>query len=802
MEFQYIRIILDKVKKKLSEFEKVILISGKECSGKSYILGNLMEFYKRDKTILFLKAVSTPENLEYGVFLTSLSKIGKNKYQPLSIITKLASEKNKIVGMISELLVNYKKNQLKYQLFSFPEIEIDILNRIFSVCKNNELLILADDIDKWDSESRKLLKKLIALQKDVKCCLPSETTILLTASNTDDLHLEPNQCLCLEIECDLSYYSFAQEAKVMGISGDFIIHELYDITKGNIGLISNIRDYIDLSSLNGTEALYKQLFQILEKRVISSGKISKEAISTLQTATVIGKEFNLLFLNKLLEQSIGTLGAYMEIGCEEKLVMRVDNANYFAFSTDTIYNFFVSKLNGRSKDCHYKFAKILEKISPYQFYQRYFHMSMSENISEAIPLLTVHCIRQCVDGCDPDDKLLETLKKYDNYWDVYQNVSYSMKNYQAGTGYTRYYNLIESSDLYVDPIVTIEKNYVLCLLKYRTGDAHDFNDAESILVEYFNEDIDFSQHIRVGILLFLLYCNRLSDYKKAEEVEKTITKQLQNACKNGAYLEKELKIIERLSPALYANEVAYLKTRRSLDYFEYRQMNYGKEYIMSLTNFLGVAMYVVGTTADLKLSWESLYLKACEGIEFLRNMFNTNIYGISKLINNYILIGIFSGNLTLQNGVALYDSLLSEPGHLSSRPLLECNRMILLFFSGSNVLESIKMLFQNTESQEYYHFIVGINYIHMLIVNNLYNEAELIFNKLNYLIPTISLVDEFYIKNHYNLLETIIDKKKQYSSVEEYCLFYENAICKEEIAYPDMWKKAWIFSDLQYWSEY
>ena len=193
MEFQYIRIILDKVKKKLSEFEKVILISGKECSGKSYILGNLMEFYKRDKTILFLKAVSTPENLEYGVFLTSLSKIGKNKYQPLSIITKLASEKNKIVGMISELLVNYKKNQLKYQLFSFPEIEIDILNRIFSVCKNNELLILADDIDKWDSESRKLLKKLIALQKDVKCCLPSETTILLTASNTDDLHLEPNQ---------------------------------------------------------------------------------------------------------------------------------------------------------------------------------------------------------------------------------------------------------------------------------------------------------------------------------------------------------------------------------------------------------------------------------------------------------------------------------------------------------------------------------------------------------------------------------------------------------------------------------
>mgnify|MGYP006990184280 CR=1 FL=1 len=88
-----------------------------------------------------MKAVSTPENLEYGVFLTSLSKIGKNKYQPLSIITKLASEKNKIVGMISELLVNYKKNQLKYQLFSFPEIEIDILNRSVDTAFKNKMVL-------------------------------------------------------------------------------------------------------------------------------------------------------------------------------------------------------------------------------------------------------------------------------------------------------------------------------------------------------------------------------------------------------------------------------------------------------------------------------------------------------------------------------------------------------------------------------------------------------------------------------------------------------------------------------------
>ncbi len=804
MEFKCISVTFRKIEELIGKLEKTILISGKECSGKSYLLRKLEESYKGTRVILSLATASTLENLEYGVFLASLTKVGEHRHQALSVATKLVGEKSKIVGLASELLMNYRKNQLKYQLFSFPEIEIDILNRIFGLCKKNKLLILADDVDKWDSESRKLLEKLIVLQKDVNCCLPSDTVLLLTANDTDDLGSGFTQCSHVEIQCELSYYSFAQEARVLSITDEHMMHELYDITKGNIGLISNIREYIDLASLTGTESLHKQLFQILDRRMASSVKMTEETLHTLQTATVIGKEFNLLYLHSLLEQSMETLNSYMEIGCEEKLVTKEESENTFFFSADTIYNFFVSKLNLRSKDYHYRFAKILEKISPYQFYQRYFHMNMSGNISEAIPLLTVHCIRQCVDGFNPDDKLLETLQKHDNYWNVYQNISHTMKNYRRGTEYKKYYDLIESSDVYVNSMVTIEQDYVLCFLKYRTGAVSDYHEIEAILAEYFNEKIDFSQHIRIGILLFLLYCNRLGDYEKAKKTEKTITRQIQKALENKADVEKELRIMERLSPALYASEVAYVKTKRSLNYFEYKRMNYGKEYIMSLTNFLGVAIYVVGSTADSTLSWESLYLKACEGIEFLDNTFNMNIYGIPKLINNYILVGIFSGNLSLQSGVALYDSLLSEPGHLPSKPLLECNRMMLVFFSESrsDVLEPMRILFQNNKSHEYYRFIVGINYLHMLIVNGFYREAELIFNELNYSIPTISMADELYIKSHYNLLKNIIEEKKQYSSVEEYRLFYEESIHQKEMLYPNAWEKACIFSDMQYWSEY
>lgn len=803
MDFKYIEVAFEKIQNQIEELEKTIIITGTECSGKSHLLKKLKKYYEKDRVILFLTPTSALENLEYGVFLSTLSKIGEyNQVTP--VITEIIKDKNKILGLVSDFLINYKKNRLQHQLFSFSEVEIEILNRISFISKKRELLILADDVEKWDSESKKLLGKLMALQSDINCNFSKDTVFVLATNDIDSLNININKYYHELINADLSYKSFSEEAKTINLSNNKIIHELYNITKGNIGLIANIKGYIDISSLTGTESLQKQLFKILDKRIDSSDKITKEILNALQTATIIGKEFNLYFLNKLIEEPIGILDYYMGLGCEEKFITKEAIQNHYSFSTDTLYNFFVSKLNGRSADCHYKFARILEKIAPYQFYLRYFHMKQSGNITEAIPLLTVHCIRQCVEEKKTSEELLNILHEHCNYWNVYQNISYSIKNYRNDNKYTQYYDSIESSDICVHPLVTVEKDYVLCLLKYRTGNINDFKEIEQTLTGYFYEETDFSQHIRIGLLLFLLYCNRLGDHENAKKIEKTITWQIQQEISNCEELQKEIRIIERLSPALYSNEVAYIKTKRSLDYFENKRIFYGKEYIMSLTNFLGVGMYVIGTTIDSTLSWESLFSKAYNGIEFLNNSFSMNIYGIPKLINNYILIGVFSKNITFQEGIELYDSLLLEKGHLPSKPLLECNKLLLEFANGKyqDIVKKMKILYDNSQNNEYYHFVIGLNYINILIVNSFYKEANKIFLELNYLIPTISKMDELYIKKHYYALNIILEQKVCFSSVKEYLQYFEKTISQENTPLPDIWKNANIYSDLQYWSEY
>ena len=181
-----------------------------------------------------------------------------------------------------------------------------------------------------------------------------------------------------------------------------------------------------------------------------------------------------------------------------------------------------------------------------------------------------------------------------------------------------------------------------------------------------------------------------------------------------------------------------------------------------------------------------------------------NIYGIPKLINNYILVGVLSKNITFQEGIELYDSLLLEKGHLPSKPILECNRLLLEFLDGKyqDIIEKMKILYKNSQNHEYYHFVIGLNYINILIVNNFYQEAEKIFLELNYLVPTISKMDEFYIKKHYNVLNILLEQKICFSSVDEYLQYFEKTIYQEKTPFPDIWKNANVYSDLQYWSEY
>ena len=807
VEFGYIKVAFDKVQDFIKDGKKILYIVGKECSGKSYLLDKLSKFYRDKKSILKLTSPSSLQNLEYGVFISALSKGHFYKGPIVTAISSYIGHKNDTAGLISDFIINYRSNSLEYLLPSLSETEIDILNRIALSNSDNELMILADDIDKWDSDSRNLLFKIIAIQNNIENVHFNNLQIVITAINDYQIDkLDKKDIVPYEINCDLSSSAFTKEAQNIGITDTNLISALFNVTSGNIGLVQNIKEYVDLSALKTTETIEKQLFKLLEQRIISSENITDEIYKNLQAASVIGKEFNILYLEKLTEASSSDLDFQMDVSCGEKLISREEIEDYmYEFSTELLYKFFYEKLNGKSKSYHYKMAKVLEKLAPHHFYLRYIHMEMSGRKSEAIPLLTIHCIRQCLAGSKPSDKFIDIIKKSDSYWNVYYNIHNAINEYRSKTEYSQIYNSIQSSDMCVDSMVNVEKDYVLCLLKYRTGKVDDYKEIEVILSELFEDtQIDFSQHIRIGVLLYLLYCNRLENISRAQEIERKLVKQLQEEIHNCPDLEREIRILERVSPALYSNEVAYTKTQRSLSYFESRKNDLGKEYIMSLTNYIGVSLYLVGSIVDSELSWNKLYDKSLLGVRFLNQTFNMNYYGIPKFLNNYLLVGFLSEELSGKQCIEIYDLILTQKGHLPSRPLLECNRLNIQFMIGEDedCCNSIGSLYQKNVENSYYSFVTGINYVSLLIYEQNYAQAKKVFDRLDFLIPAISRVDGPYIKARYEIYESILQNKIAFKSLQEYSEYFSNLMQEKFHSLPDIWKIPIVFSDLQYWSEF
>ena len=79
--------------------------------------------------------------------------------------------------------------------------------------QKKELIILADDVEKWDLESKNFLKKLIALQNNIACNHQKDIIFVLTSNNIKSLNLNLSDFYYEEINVALSYRAFSEEIK-------------------------------------------------------------------------------------------------------------------------------------------------------------------------------------------------------------------------------------------------------------------------------------------------------------------------------------------------------------------------------------------------------------------------------------------------------------------------------------------------------------------------------------------------------------------------------------------------------------
>lgn len=808
MDFKYITTLLEKIHAKIDGKNNIILITGDICSGKSYIVKKLFEKYNNKKNYVLMLSSSSQENsMEYSVFLSGLNKKSSfYKKEFLDVTTKIVENKASTLGLILQFFTNFKKAKLKHQFVSLNEVEIDILNRIILQASNKNIFIFADDIDKWDSESVNLLIKIISIQTDFENSFFPKISLVMTAQN--DL----NQIGSLSVECQLyldnklTFDEFEIELANSGISETKTVSELYKITNGNIGLVVSAKELIDLTSICSTEQLDKQIYNLLDKRFQSSNELSAAAISIAEAASIIGKDFRLLHLSNLLESiAKGKIEKNIEECCNRNIISEQAKSDLYTFTSHILHKYFYEKLSIQSKEYHYRMAKILANISPTRLYIRYAHLNSAGYENEAISLLTVHCMRQYLSGVVPNRNSLDKITKFQACNNALNAVAECILTYRESQDCNAIQRKLTSIDISVAPIIEIEKDYIQALIAYRIGSHAEHIKIHEILAEYFEmKNIDISQQIRIGVLLCLINCNRLGNRKRALEYEKEVLKIIRSFSFDEIEFIKEIRTLERISPALYEGEIAYIKTLRSLQFFTDNRDQYLKEYLMSLTNYLGVSIYLVGTNVAQDITWSSLYQEAFHGMSCVSSILSSNIYGTPKFINNFVLVSIFANKISLSNGIDLYSHILSEEDHIPSKPLIQCNLFNLFILNDSfkEKMEYIESIYTENLHHEYYRFITGATYINALILTQNFSLACEIYNNLDRLTPTISCMDKKYIEHYYDVIQDILMEEKQFTSVKEFYVFFEQRNSDISLNFPEIWKIPLKFSDLQYWSEY
>ena len=138
------------------------VINGGLKSGKSHALNMLQkELTKEPYSVLYLgENINTSFYMEYGVFSIPLSNTnykGKKLKEGIRSSIALFCESS---SALTQFLSSLDTLSIEHSLFNLNSTEIEIIKRIYSFSTEEYLIILADDIDKWDKESFELLKKL------------------------------------------------------------------------------------------------------------------------------------------------------------------------------------------------------------------------------------------------------------------------------------------------------------------------------------------------------------------------------------------------------------------------------------------------------------------------------------------------------------------------------------------------------------------------------------------------------------------------------------------------------------------
>lgn len=782
-----------------SSTTNIYSIYGGIRSGKTYLLKSLRCALNNDGySVLFLSNDDIIFPDDYSVFFSGINEVSVLSNFAKDAFSIVISALSKTIGNISNLLLKLDDYMLSHILFTLNDTELEIIKRIYSMSEKRNLVILADNIDKWDNCSTNLLKKIIELKyySDISAF---NDLFVITTQTIDKNSLTFKETVSIEIK-HILLADFLNKIEKTNLSLLLEVEKenLYYMTEGNYGIIEDLIGFstsiVNTSLEKDNTQKIESLLKSIIRRKLDLIDTDKNIASSLGYASVIGKKFDENLLMYLLEKNIYDIKIILNIAKNEHFLY--EKNGIWKFTADYIYDYFLENLIEPRIKIHCQLADVLAQYVPSDLYNRYYHLRKSEQHNKAIDVLTVYCIRNIVEQKYINPNYISLINESTENADVLYSIKNAFDLIHRNGDYEKARDIVTATDNYVNEIVIIERNYVLAFILYHCIDLNDFLDAEEILDRIFEDTtIDLYQWAKSATLLFLLCINRLNNYEKARTIEKQIIYRISKTNKIDENLKILSNIIQRVSPCLYNTDVAYLKTKKSYTFFKERKKIYPKEFIMASTNLIAMCI------CSSRYSEASNISKQVS--VFLADTFTSDFPHIFKFMNNCVLVKYLSKDLNEHQCYKRLVDICKLKLDYEKNKLLQNNKAVFLSFedigAASNIISTLYNENKTSMHNDYYTYLFSINHIIFLILQNDYDTASKVFIELDYLIPAICRNEKNIIKSRYDSLKIIIDTK-----IENISYLQLSEMFREHLPerVDDYWTHPLIVSDCQYWSEF
>lgn len=803
----------------INEGTQRINILGKAGCGKSHLTEHIIRHVCSSGNYMILRFIGDIQCIErkYYPIISGLSSYC-NKYNTIKTIKKAipkllnrGTPNGGFLEYITNTIITRTTENTLYINQLFDENEIDLLYKIKSCITGKKIIIYLDNLHWWDKKS---LDFIYLLFKHSEKYVP-ELKSALVICNTTVNQVSPHHDFVEKFLVELYFKNFHFEDMTLVEYEDFlvsiglstmnsaVVKILYKITNQHLTISKNALSCKidkDIFSMNSKMSDEDFLKIIIEKRLSQLGANGEQISEVLKFASLIGLAFSILELEYLVSYNEADI---------QKIINQADDMALieyrqpgYRFSHEIIRELFCKKLESNKYAYCQKAVLCYKTLHPYDYLLRINQLVKIGDIPELEKLYCLNVFRQLEEsGIYEGNEIIEVLLSAD-ILDYIALIQKTYKLYQKG-GYDDAIEIASCiENIYPLELLAIRDQIIsLCMTKslddcQRQKAVTQLENYETMLQKFSEEQI----WSKTMMCLLTAYIH-VRDIERARDILKILYSFYAERSRYCDDYKKELNVLRRKTTPFYELEPAAITLKRAVVFFApandgSNYIQYPIQYFMALTNYSSNQICSGEFCKAFEYTKTALDLyNSMKGLRFPR---------IEIAINNYLISGFLSYNITLPDTIASFIMLLEKLEKIADMAIIQTNlaALYLLDFQLEKalaILDDLQKRIEKSSCKEYsYIYHVKTNLLIISLLKNANDEAKDYLAQLDEIIPNL-YQNTYFAKKQALLLEIYENATK---------ILYKKGFERYLISQNPFANSAWnfygllpAFNTLEYWSE-